>query len=194
MSDLETFGGSVERLDPLYQKQKEDVAKMRASLLSCSDTSISTSSAKQALKNITGMRIYHQLSRIIRYLDMMDKIEDKLYASIDATLDNINESSPSAWMMLINLQEKLQKNMIESHKLLEPYLNLLDNDVIDMISQPADSTPSQNNVLPAQSREKLRDAANKVLIALESEENRSNSVDNSSTSTQEDEHANTGLG
>lgn len=194
MSDLETFGGSVERLDPLYQKQKEDVAKMRASLLSCSDTSISTSSAKQALKNITGMRIYHQLSRIIRYLDMMDKIEDKLYASIDATLDNINESSPSAWMMLINLQEKLQKNMIESHKLLEPYLNLLDNDVIDMISQPADSTPSQNNVLPAQSREKLRDAANKVLIALESEENRSNSVDNSSTSTQGDENANTGLG
>jgi hypothetical protein len=67
--------------NPIVQRQKEDVAKMRASLLSCNDES--GIPVSRALQDITIMRIYHQLTRIIRFTEMMDKIEDRLYEAID---------------------------------------------------------------------------------------------------------------
>lgn len=169
MNDVET----VDRynVDPIYARQKEDVAKMRASLLACSGEHLSSISTKQALKNITAMRIYHQISRIIRYTEMMDKLEDKLYQSIDATLENANVESPSTWMMLLKIQESLQKTMIDSHKLLQPYMDLKDIAVMDLIPEQEDSaTTTARAVIPAESREKLRNAANAVLATLESEE------------------------
>ena len=105
MGDFKTVEDSVRIHDPLLRKQKEDVAKMRASLLSCSDDPTSSTTA---LKNITVLRVYHQISRIIRYLEMMDKIEDKLYESIDYQLDNLNTSNPVTWMQLLTLQERMQ--------------------------------------------------------------------------------------
>ena len=167
MEDIETFGGSADILDPLYQRQKEGVAKMRASLLACSDGNLSSATAKQALKNITAMRIYHQIARIIRYLEMMDKIEAKLYASIDATLERSNDDSPSTWMMLVKLQEQLQKTMIESHKLLQPYMELQDIQVMDLIPESKENDTPVVSILPADSREKIRNAANMVLATLQ---------------------------
>ena len=159
--------GSVRPLDPLLSKQKEDVARMRASLLTCS-TDISNTST--ALRNITVLRVFHQVSRIIRYLEMMDKIEDKLYASIDAALDRMDEDSPTTWMALLNIQSRLQANMLESHKLLQPYLNIKEFSVMDMtINSSQDEISTGNILLSKESRDRLRTSAQQVLEALDIE-------------------------
>ena len=152
--------------DALYSRQREDVAKMRASLLACSDDPITST---KALQNITVLRVYHQVSRIIRYLEMMDKIEDKLYQSLDYKLDTLDVENPTSWMMLLSIQEKLQRNLIESHKLLQPYLNVEEFQLQSLM--PVSTSPSVENgaasVLPKSSRDKLRQSAQQVLAALE---------------------------
>lgn len=165
MSNVETVNASVISTDPLIHKQKEDVAKMRASLLCCNDDIYS---AGQAIKNITILRVYHQIARIIKYIEMMDKIEDKLYRSIDASIDLMDDDNPTTWMSLLTIQEKLQKNLIESHKLLEPYLN---SDLFNIESlSPTIIEEAETNIagiLTKESRETLRTSAQQVLKALE---------------------------
>lgn len=165
MSNVETVNASVISTDPLIHKQKEDVAKMRASLLCCNDDIYS---AGQAIKNITILRVYHQIARIIKYIEMMDKIEDKLYRSIDASIELMDDDNPTTWMSLLTIQEKLQKNLIESHKLLEPYLN---SDLFNIESlSPTIIEEAETNiagVLTKESRETLRTSAQQVLKALE---------------------------
>lgn len=164
MQNIETVNDSI-TTDPLIAKQREDVAKMRASLLCCSDDIYT---AAQAIKNITVLRVYHQMNRIIRYLEMMDKIEDKLYRSIDESIDMMDEGDPTTWMALLTLQEKLQKNLIESHKLLEPYIN---GDTFNVESlAPTVIEQAETNVagvLTKESRETLRVNAQQVLAALD---------------------------
>ena len=166
MSNIETVSTSTQSIDPLIRKQKEDVAKMRASLLCCNDDIYS---AAQAMKNITVLRVYHQMNRIIRYLEMMDKIEEKLYASIDVSLNVMDETEPSTWMALLTIQEKLQKNLIDSHKLLEPYIT---EGVFNIESlAPTVIEQAETNVagvLTKESRETLRISAQQVLAALDS--------------------------
>ena len=70
-------------LDPLLQKQKSDVAQMRTALLSCS---AQPDSASIALQRVAALQMYHQVARIIKYLDLMDKLEAKLYQSIESTI------------------------------------------------------------------------------------------------------------
>lgn len=164
MKDLETVKASTtSSQDPLVSKQREDVAKMRASLLCCSDDPFS---ASNAIRNITVLRIYHQLNRIIRYLEMMDKIEDKLYRSIDSTLETLEDDDPTTWMRLITLQEKLQKNLIESHKLLEPYLDIPDLHVDEISPKVIESIDNSQNLLDKDARDRIRTSAQQVLSAL----------------------------
>lgn len=166
----ETVGNaeSVIRItDPLYSKQREDVAKMRASLLACSDDPVTST---KALQNITVLRVYHQVSRIIRYLEMMDKIEDKLYESLDYRLDHMDIENPTAWMMLITVQEKLQRNLIESHKLLQPYLNVEEFSLQSLMPTASTASSIESGtaaVLPKSSRDKLRQSAQQILSELE---------------------------
>lgn len=163
MDDLKTFEGVLP--DPLYEKQREDVARMRSSLLSCSaDPSL----AKVAMQNVAVMRLYHQVARIIRYLDLMDKLEDKLYSSIEYTVDKMNPESQSTWMMLLNIQEKLQKNMIESQKLLAPVQDLIDAANTELFSVVESSTPAVPGTLTldVSTREKLRLSAQTVIRQL----------------------------
>lgn len=163
MDDLKTFEGVLP--DPLYEKQKEDVARMRSSLLSCSaDPSL----AKVAMQNVAVLRLYHQVARIIRYLDLMDKLEDKLYSSIEYTVDKMNPESQSTWMMLLSIQEKLQKNMIESQKLLAPVQDLIDAANTELFSVVESSTPAVPGTLTldASTREKLRLSAQTVIRQL----------------------------
>lgn len=165
MADLKTVEvGSKELLDPLYAKQKEGVANMRASLLACSnDPTI----AKQAINNITVLRIYHQIARIIKYTEMCDKIEQKIYESLDKTIENSNINSPSTWMVLLDAQERLQKLLIESHKMLQPYLELQDQSILELTQQMDDAANAPVSVgLDAQSRDKLRVSAQAVLLQL----------------------------
>lgn len=162
MSDLKTVETSSKLLDPLYQKQIEGVAKMRTALVASSDDALS---CKAAIHSITTMRVYHQIARIIRYLEMMDKLEAKLYASIDSTIDNANEHNPATWMMLLNIQERLQKTMIESHKLLQPYLDIQEFSVVELTSQ-TNEVASESITLDSASRDKLRSSAQAVLAEL----------------------------
>lgn len=167
MEECKTVTSEVESLDSLYMKQKEDVAAMRASLLACNVNS-NANAASTAIRKITVMRFYHQLSRIIRYTELMDRIEEKLYNSIECAMDRMDDNSMSTWMTLLSIQERLQKSMIESQKLLQPYLEL---ETLKFTEIPADVKPEDSftNLLIAQeSRDKIRNSAQAVLDALQS--------------------------
>lgn len=163
MADIKTFDGTVTPSDPLIAKQKKDVAEMRASLLCCGDDPYTT---KAALQKITILRIYHQMSKVIRFLEMMDKIEAKLYESLDYTLESMDVESPTSWLVLMKMQNQLQDNMIESHKMLQPYLDMLNSaeNFVDVYEQ--EQIP-ENSILSQDSRDRLRIAAQSVLENLD---------------------------
>lgn len=145
----------------LREKQKQDVAAMRTSLLaSHMDPSLTTTS----MKNIAVLRVYHQMNRIIQYTELMDKLEAKLYEALDYQIDNADVTRPTTWMQLLHVQEQLQKNMIESQKLLQPFLDLTEYtaDNAEVIDTQAENTIA----LDANSREKLRNNARAVLHQL----------------------------
>lgn len=165
MKDVKTVDSPlIHPSDPLIAKQKEDVASMRASLLCCSTD---PTTAVQAMNNITVLRVYHQIARIIRYLEMMDKIEDKLYECIDYRLDNLTVTSPSAWDTLLTIQERLQASMIASHKLLQPYLNVKEFSLSSLVPTVSSAEPySTASMIPKESRDKVRSKAQEVLTML----------------------------
>lgn len=167
MNEPKTVGEDIITSSPeaLYVQQVKDVDKMRSTLLLCNKND--PESAKRALNNITVLRIYHQIARIIRFTEMLDKIEDKMYESIDCTLQNMDAADPITWSTLMRIQSQLQKTMIESQQLLEPYLH---SELFESIQIPdinAEQSTS-NMLLDAESRQKLRDSATAVLAALES--------------------------
>lgn len=167
MDDFKTVEASdaqTKKLDPLQSMKREGVERMRTSLLSCSMDNIS--SAKFAIQQVTVLRIYHQVLRIVKYLDLMDKLEEKLYDSIEYTVENAPEANPSTWMMLLNIQEKLQKNIIESHKLLQPFMELQDSNIMDLLPQEEVLSNSAAAIIPSESREKIRNTAQAVLMKL----------------------------
>lgn len=153
-------------MKPLYSKQKETVDKMRTSLISYVDEN--GISAIKAIENITVMRIYHQLTRIVNYLELMDKLEAKLYESIDNAIDSSESSNPATWMALLTIQERLQKSMIESHKLLQPYLDIKEFGIVELTSQS--STHDDTTILMnPEERDNLRSKAQSVLLELQSD-------------------------
>ena len=149
----------------IYAKQCEDVSKMRTSLLMFNENDpIST---KRAMQNITVLRVYHQMARIIRFTEMLDKIEDKMYSAIDNTLNDMDEYDEGTWVKLASLQEKLQRSMIESHKLLEPYLDFTQLSVIESNPIEDNSNTFASMMLNQESREKLRSSAQQVIAELQ---------------------------
>ena len=151
----------------IYAKQCEDVAAMRASLLAFDRTD--PLAAKKAMQNITILRVYHQLSRIVNYLDIMNKLEDKMYAAIDHTLDEMDEYDESTWLKLVQLQERLQRSMIASHDLLKPYLNFEEFGIVNEQEQINPEKSFATIITDQQSRDKIRDSAQQVLSLLEKE-------------------------
>lgn len=147
----------------LYANQCRDVSNMRASLLSCNKND--PDSARKAIQYITVQRVYHQISRIIRFTELMDSIEDKMYESIETDLNNMDTADSGTWKTLLALQSKLQESMIESHKLLEPYLKL---ETLTSVELPKDDPNDTFTamILDQQSREKLRTSAQEVLAAI----------------------------
>lgn len=165
MDTLKTVQESGVMSDPLYEKQKEGVARMRTSLLACTDNAQIT---RNAIQNITNLRIYHQIARIIKYLEVTDRIEQKLYESMDYSLETLNSADPATWLVLLEAQERLQKLLIDSHKLLQPYLDLQEFSVADLTD--AVETSSTPILLDSAARDKLRTNAQAVLRTLESKE------------------------
>lgn len=165
MDEIKTFDTSENGFesDPLYRKQHEGVSKMRSSLLACSNANMDMVTA---IQNVTVMRIYHQLVRLIKYTELMDKLEQKLYASIEYTLDANSEYDPAVWSMLLKLQSQLQTNMIESQKLIDPYLNIIKNSE-KYVSIVSEAKEVDQDILDSTKRENLRLAANAVLADLD---------------------------
>ena len=158
MASLKTFEG----LDPLIAKQKEDVAKMRTSLLACTNN---PKLASAAFKQVTVLKVYHQMIRIIRYTEMCDKIENRLYGMIDNVLQTSGDSIFEL-RRLLDIQERLQKLIIESNKILAPYLNM--TEYIETVeSENSEDGASYKTIdLDATKRERLRNSAQQVLAEL----------------------------
>ena len=165
MDDIKTVdGASLQRRDPLLDKQRADVQAMRLQMLNSVTDPMSTS---RAIQNVTVLRVYHQVSRIIRYLDMMDRLEEKLYDAITIQLDNMDSTDPNTLVTILAVQERLQKLLIDSHKLLQPYIerdNLLPT---TLFVEDAENSGEDASVLSKNSREKLRLSAQQVLQVLE---------------------------
>ena len=151
----------------IYARQCEDVASMRTSLLAFDRTD--PLAAKKAIQNITVLRVYHQISRIIRYTEVMDKLEDKMYNSIDHTLDEMDEYDENTWVRLVQLQERLQRSMIASHELLQHYLDFETLSVVDVHQNVAPEASFGSVVADQSSREKIRDSALQVIAELTKE-------------------------
>lgn len=164
MAEFKTVEEHYTSSDALAQKQKQDVAEMRASLLACSDD---PTTVVPAMKKITVLRVIHQMCRIIRYLDIMDRIEDKLYAAIDDTLINLESEDPTTWVALLNMQDRLMHNMIDSHKLLEPYLSIQEMGMMDMAVSAVTVPEEHGSIISREARENLRMNAQNVLALLE---------------------------
>ena len=154
-------------VDPLLREQKEQADQMRAALLSCRKSDIS--SAKVALQNIAVLQIYHQIARIIRFIEVMDRLEDKLYASIDANLAQMDDFDPATMMMLLKVQGDLQKSIVLSQDLLKPYMDI----DIASIAPPKEIDDEGSfgaAILPKESRNAIRTGAQALLTELKKTE------------------------
>ncbi len=161
MDEVKTVG--ISDID-LYNEQIKDVAEMRTSLLTFNKKD--PNAARKAIQNVTILRVYHQLNRIVRYTNMMDKLEDKMYQCMDAFIDQADEADSSALFALVGLQERLQRSMIESHKLLEPYLSLEQLSALDIPKDdPSDSFTTM--ILEQESREKIRTGVQELMSIID---------------------------
>lgn len=170
MASSKTVGSIVHSndLDPMNSLKAEAIERMKMAMLSASlDDPLS---AATAIQQITIMRVYHQVSRIIQYLDLMDKLESKLYESIEIELDCLDivsdsASTFSAITRLLAIQEKLQKSIIESNKLLAPYLDMEQYSAFNAIEV---STPVSANILDVDESKRtlLRENAEAILSEL----------------------------
>lgn len=175
-------------VDPLLKEQKQQAAQMRDALLTCKKNDIT--SAKVALQNIAILQVYHQVSRIIRYTEMMDRIEDKLYDSIDMNLAEMDEADPNTMILLLKVQSQLQESMVLSQKLLEPYMNI----DLASIAPPVEInevTSFGAAILPKESRNAIRNGAQALLTELRKAEPKETTstaepAENSSTSEETD--------
>ena len=165
ISDITTLENiDIKSADTLTAQQQSDVSAMRSALLNC-DRGDATS-VSFALQTIFSMRVFHQLSRLIKYTEHMDKIEQKMYESMDRFMDNLDETDTSGWLVLMNAQEQLQRIMMNSQKLLEPYSNVS----LYIPEQPVEDSFG-SGLLDQKERKKLRESAQLILDTLkESEE------------------------
>lgn len=163
MSDEAKTVSSTTSLD-LLSEQARDVANMRASLLSFDKRD--PAAARKAIQNVTLLRVYHQLERIVRYTEVIDKIEDRIYQSIDMKLMNADPDDEDLWFTLIPMQERLQRMMIESHKLLEPYLSMEQLTALDVPKEEDPANSFTSMLLEQESREKVRTGVQQLMSII----------------------------
>lgn len=155
-------------VNPLLREQQAQAAQMRDALLTCKKNDIT--SAKVALQNIAVLHVYHQVARIIRVLEVLDRLEDKLYASIDANLAQMDDFDPNTMISLVKMQGELIKNVTLSQNLLQPYTSI----DLDAIAPPRDineETSFSAAILPKESRNAIRNGAQALLTELRKNEN-----------------------
>lgn len=163
MSDEAKTVSSTTSLD-LFSEQAKDVENMRRSLLAFDKSD--PNAARKAIQNVTLLRVYHQLERIVRYTEMIDKIEDRVYQSIDMKLMNSDPDDEDLWFTLIPMQERLQRMMIESHKLLEPYLSMEQLSALDVPKEEDPANSFTSMLLEQESREKVRTGVQQLMSII----------------------------
>ena len=176
MSDVAKTVSGRTGLD-LFNEQVHDVDSMRRNLLSFDKSD--PNAARKAIQNVTLLRVYHQLERIVRYTEMMDRLEDRIYQSIDAKLLNSDPDDADLYLQLIPIQDRLQKMMIESHKLLEPYLAM---EQLAALNVPKDEDPANSltsMLLEQESREKVRTGVQQLMAII-------NTIDSTAVEVKED--------
>lgn len=163
MSDAAKTVSSATSLD-LLAEQTRDIDNMRRCLLSFNKHD--PNAARKAIQNVTLLRVYHQLERIVRYTDLIDKLEDRIYQSIDAKLMESDPDDPDIYTTLIPIQERLQKMMIESHKLLEPYLSMEQLSALEVPKQDDSIDNPKTLLLEQESREKVRTGVQQLMSII----------------------------
>lgn len=148
--------------DPLLKEQKLQVDQMRSTLLSFNKSE--PNSAKRAMQNITVLRIYHQVARIIKFTEMMDLLEDKLYESMIENMAQMDIADPMTMMTLLKVQEQLQETMIQSQLLIKPYLDM---DIATIAPAPElEETSFGAAIISQESRNNIRTGAQALLTEL----------------------------
>ena len=163
-----TSGLDDSLVNPLLREQTEQAAQMRDALLTCRKNDVT--SAKVALQNIAVLQVYHQVARIIRYTEIMDRLEDKLYASIDANLSSMDDFDTNTMILLTKIQSDLCKSMVLSQDMLKPYMDI----DLDSIAPPRDvndDTTFGAAIIPKESRNAIRNGAQALLTELRKTEN-----------------------
>lgn len=168
--DQDFVDADLTTADPLNSIKREGVARMKAALLACSLDD--PYSAQAAIQQVTIMRVYHQVTRIVQYLDLMDKLEAKMYSEIERKIDNIldiydepDKNEAAHLRELLDIQERLQKSIIESNKLLQPYLEMNHYEAFNSIE--ATNVEVTNNLgIGASDRKALREDAGNILRDL----------------------------
>lgn len=150
----------------LYKQQEQDVKGMRSALLGCNRKD--AKSVKSAMRNILVMRVYHQLARIIRFTEEMDKIEDKMYKELDRQLLDPDFTGTESLVLLIGIQERLQKVMVDSQKLLDPYLDMNELMMIEAEVEEEQDDSFGSKILSQTSRQNIREGARRILSILDS--------------------------
>ena len=149
---------------PLLKEQTEQVSQMRDALLLCRKNDIS--SAKVALQNIAVLQVYHQVARIIRHIEVMDRLEDKLYASIDANLAQMDEFDPATMLMLVKVQGDLQKTILLSQDMLKPYMDIDLESIAPPMKDIGDDGSFGTAIISQESRNNIRNGAQALLTEL----------------------------
>lgn len=148
--------------DPLLQEQLSLVAQMRSTLISCNKSD--AASAKRAMQNITVLRVYHQVGRIVKSTEVMDYLEDKLYDSIIANIGEMDSFDPATMLTLLKVQSQLQETMIQSQQLLKPYFEL---DMESLLPTPElEETSFGVALISQESRNNIRTGAQALLTEL----------------------------
>ena len=162
VGDVKPENTDLSAVDPLLKEQKNQVDQMRSALLSFNKNDMN--SAKRAMQNITVMRIYHQVARIIKFTEMMDLLEDKLYESMIANMSQMDSFDPATMITLMKVQAQLQETMVQSQLLIKPYLDM----DIESIAPPIEleETSFGAAIISQESRNNIRTGAQALLTEL----------------------------
>lgn len=166
--ELKTFGGvepentGLSLVDPLLREQKLQIDQMRSTYINFSKGD--PNAAQKAIQNITVLRVYHQISRIIKFTEVMDALEDKLYDSILSNIGGMDSFSSETMVMLLKVQQQLQETMIQSQLLIKPYLEM---DILALAPQPEmEETSFGAALISKESRNNIRTGAQALLTEL----------------------------
>jgi len=166
-NELKTVGGvseddSLSLVSPILKEQKKQIADMRSILLTFNRNDVGA--VRRAMNNITVLRVYHQVARIIEFTDLMDDLEDKIYDSIRMNIGGMESADPETMLVLLKVQSQLQETMIQSQQLIKPYLDM---NIEFLVPEPEmEDTSFGVSIISQESRNNIRTGAQALLTEL----------------------------